>query len=260
MVSLLSSPAMPSILLYCLLFYLYRDIRVLHSRGLIDHIRILPFQMHFISFLGSGGYFGILTSQVPSWRCLAQKMLLRCSILQNTASKAPPAWQSLRIHIDAELQSQLWLVHPTDFHSCERCSNHWPQVGAGHPDMPTDTTWHSVLLYCFTPLCVPSLSGSLFPFYVIYSSVWGLTSCAYPEISTTGSCSLWPSRQDNAKTISFTKCLSGTIVSCNSLNTGQRAWTFQISIIWSFCKVAVKCRSDGKKVGLSMMHNYWVSA
>lgn len=163
MVSLLSSPAMPSILLYCLLFYLYRDIRVLHSRRLIDHIRILPFQMHFISFLESGGYFGILTSQVPPWRCLAQKMLLRCSILQNTASRAPPAWQSLQIHIDAELQSRLWLVHPTDFHSCEKYSSHWPQAGAGHPvaDMPTDTTWHSVLLYC-SLLCASLLSLDLF--------------------------------------------------------------------------------------------------
>lgn len=147
MVSLLSSPAMPSIQHYCLLFYLYRDIRVLHSRGLIDHIRILLFQMHFSSFLGSGGYFGIIISQVPSWRCLAQKMLFKCSILQDTAIRASPAWQSLQIHIDAELQSHLWLVPPTDFHLCESYSSHWSQVGAGH----------SVAHWCELALCAPVL-------------------------------------------------------------------------------------------------------
>lgn len=196
MVSLLSSPAMPSIQHYCLLFYLYRDIRVLHSRGLIDHIRILLFQMHFSSFLGSGGYFGIIISQVPSWRCLAQKMLFKCSILQDTAIRASPAWQSLQIYIDAELQSHLWLVPPTDFHLCERYSSHWSQVGAGH----------SVAHWCELALCAPVLFTLYFCFlwvsfsmHVIHSSLWGLTSCAYPEVSTTGSCSLWPSRQDSSK-------------------------------------------------------------
>lgn len=159
MVLLLSSPAMPSIQHYCLLFYLYRDIRALHSRGLIDHIRILLFQMHFSSFLGSGGYFGMM---VPSWRCLAQKVLFRCSILQDTANRASLAWQSLWIHIDAELQSQLWLVHPTDFHLSERYSNHWSQLAAGH----SVAHWCN-LAFCapvlFTPLWVPALSGSLFP-------------------------------------------------------------------------------------------------
>lgn len=119
--------------------------------------------MHFSSFLGSGGCFGMIMSQVPSWKCLAQKMLFRCSIQQDTASRTSLAWQSLWIHISAELQSQLWLVHPTDFHLCERYSNHWPQVGAGHSvaDMPTDVTWHSVLLYC-SLLCVSLLSLGLF--------------------------------------------------------------------------------------------------
>lgn len=199
MVLLFSSPAMPSVQHYCLLFYLYRDIRVLHSRGLIDHIRILPFQMHFSSFLGSGGCFGIIMPPVPSWRCLAQKLLFRCSILQDTASRASPVWQSLCMPIDAELQSQLCLVHPTDFPLCESYSSHWPPVGAGHSvaDLPTDVTWHPVLLWC------PCSLWLSFSIYVIYSPVWGLTSCASPEMSTTGSCSLWPSRQDRSRDNSF---------------------------------------------------------
>lgn len=79
-------------------------------------------------------------------------------------------------------------------------------------------------------------------------------------MSTTGSCSHGPLGRTAANTISFTKCLSCTIVSCNSVKTGQRVWTFQISITWPFCRVTVKCRSDGDKVGLSVLHNYWVSA
>ena len=164
MVSLLSSPDMPTIQHYYLSFYLYTDIRVWGSRGLIDHIRILLFQLHFSSTLGFGRCLGIIMSQVPSRRCLAEMMLFRCSILQDTASRASRAWRSLWIHIDAELQSQLWFGHPTDSHPCESYSDDWPQVGAGHSEaeIPTDPIFVAPVL--FTPFCVPAFSRSLFPF------------------------------------------------------------------------------------------------
>jgi len=71
---------------------------------------------------------------------------------------------SLGIHMDAELQSPLWFGHPKDSHPCERWSDDWPQVGAGHPEaeIPTDPIFAAPVL--LTSLSVPALSRSLFPF------------------------------------------------------------------------------------------------
>lgn len=164
MVSLLSSPAMPTIQHYYLLFYLYKDVRVWGSRGLTNHIRILPFQLCFSSLLGFGGCLVIIMSQVPSQRSLAEMMVFKHSTLQDTTSRASRVWRSLWIHIDAELQPQLWLGHPAGSHSCESYSDNWPKLGAGRSEAEIHADLIPTAPVLFTAFRVPVLSGSPFPF------------------------------------------------------------------------------------------------
>lgn len=197
MVSPLSSPAMPAIQHCYLLFYLYTDIRVWGSRGLIDHIRILPFQSHFSSFLGSGGCLGTIMFQVSlgawqKWRCsdAASYGTQQAEHLGPDIPFEYPEMLSSLLSCGLSIQQT-----PIPVKAIQMIGLKWEQdilkPRSHWPDIHGSCIVHSLL-------CPRALWVS-FSIYIMDLSVQGRSLCAYPEISTMGSCSLWPSRQDSSK-------------------------------------------------------------
>lgn len=208
MVRLLSSPAMQTIQHYNLLFYWYTDIRVWGKRASIDHIRILPFQLYSSSLLGFGGRLE------QNWGANNVSGSFMEALGRNDADQQQhPARQSK--------QSPLDLVLPMSTRRCwapphgglgglsiRQTSTLWQlfrwlassgsrTLGRWRPHWP-DTDGSFVV---HSPLCPSSLWVSFI--YSMDSSLPGLSLCACTEISTTGSCSQWPSRQDSGKNKKF---------------------------------------------------------
>lgn len=223
MVRLLSSPAMQTIQHYNLLFYWYTDIRVWGKRASIDHIRILPFQLYSSSLLFFGGFleqnWGATMSQVPSWRRLAEMMLISGSILQGRASRAPWTWCSLWAHAGAELHLMVvMVVWASDrLPPCDNYSGDWLQVGAGRSDADVHTDLILTAPLLFTPLCVPALSGSLL-FIAWIHHYQDSRYVLAQKLAQRGPVLSGHLDWTVARTRSFTKALNRTIASCNSLN------------------------------------------